>query len=124
MADLMQRLPHITVDEFGIDPLRDTALELLDEITDYRSIELEQMYVNNAPLLSYDEYGTVDAWWIILAFNGIGRMYELSVGLTVKIPSHAQVISILSKSAENKVKTTSPFDTNAGTERVIQLRDW
>lgn len=124
MADLMQRLPHIVVDAYGIDPLRDGALERVGNINNYRTVELEQMYVNNAPLLSYDEYNTVNAWWIIMAFNGFGRMEELSIGTKVKLPAHGEVIQILSESADSKTATTSAFDTNAGTERVVQLKDW
>lgn len=38
-------------------------------------------------LLSYDLYGTVDYWWILLLYNGINLINGLTVGKVISYPS-------------------------------------
>lgn len=50
----------------------------------------------NSPGLAFDFYGSRDYWWVILLFNGIldpvGGLY---VGLTLQLPSLADVNAFL-----------------------------
>lgn len=43
--------------------------------------------VNRPDLLSYDIYGDVQYWWILMLYNGLISPLELTAGLNINFPS-------------------------------------
>jgi hypothetical protein len=57
--------------------------------------------VANLPLISYHEYGTVDLWWVLAAYNGIVNPFlELPAGKTINIPNISSIEEYLRKAAD------------------------
>ena len=107
-----QRIHSVTSDRFGIDPLRDRLIPLLNRITNY-SIHPVQQDERGAPdLISEREYNSDEFWWIIMAFNGISSYRTIVEGMTLKIPNMASVVAIIT---ENTIRPKS------STRRVITI---
>lgn len=45
-------------------------------------------YEYRPDLLSYDSYGTVDLWWILLEANNISDIFDFQAGTNIRIPSN------------------------------------
>jgi hypothetical protein len=88
------RVHSISVDEYGVDPLRDRALRVLPTIRDYDVHRVTQAQRGALDLISLERYGTDELWWVIQAYNGIASYREVVEGLTLKIPRLASVMEI------------------------------
>ena len=71
MANLYRRMTYTVLDEYGVDSLKDKALNVIDQIEDYQEITIGLELEANLPLIAYKFYGNKDLWWIITAYNGI-----------------------------------------------------
>lgn len=88
------RTHSITVDAYGIDPLRDKLMAAIAKISTYDSHVISQDE-NYAPdLISYNYYGKEDFWWHIMVYNGMFRYKEFVAGVSVKLPSMAEIIQV------------------------------
>lgn len=99
MADLNSkylRAYGLVSDGFGVDPLRDKIVPFLAKITTFTNHFVTQDERGAPDLISFREYGTSDLWWYIMAYNGIARWKEIVEGVSLKIPEHASILSIVS----------------------------
>lgn len=56
----------------------------------------------NLPGIAFDEYGDTSLWRLILAYNGFqDPVQDIYPGVTIKIPSKADVISHVAKQQNN-----------------------
>ncbi len=89
----------IVTDSFGIDPLRDKLIPKITSIIHY-TIHVVTQDERGAPdLISLREYKTEGLWWIIMAYNGIGRYQLIVEGLQLKIPDYSAVLSLMSQNS-------------------------
>jgi hypothetical protein len=58
-------------------------------------------YFRNPMKLSYDRYGVIDYWWIILGINGYFNPYEFHDFMYLRIPSANSVATIIDKELYN-----------------------
>lgn len=94
MANLYKRSTYVTLDEYGIDPLRDKALNVLDQVTDYVEYTVGLEAQENLPLIAYKRYGNKDLWWIIAAYNGILDITEVVAGTVLRLPTTQALTSL------------------------------
>jgi len=58
----------------------------------------------NLPGLSYEKYGVVDFWRVLLHYNGLSDpIQDVYTGMTFRIPTQAGIISWLSAQQNNQV---------------------
>lgn len=58
----------------------------------------------NLPGLSYEKYGTVDFWRVLLHYNGlVDPIQDVYTGMSFRIPTQAGVIAWLSAQQNNQV---------------------
>lgn len=107
MAELnskYQRIHSVLSDKFGIDPLRDRLIPLINKIQSYETHQVQQDERAAPDLISERRYGSDEFWWIILAYNGISSYRTLVEGITLKIPNISTVVSIVT---ENSIRPSS-----------------
>lgn len=107
MADLnskYQRVHSVTSDKFGVDPLRDRLIPLINRIQSYDTHQIQQDERGAPDLIAERRYGSDEFWWIILAFNGISSYRKLVEGMTIRIPNISNVVSIVT---ENSIRPNS-----------------
>jgi phage tail protein X len=94
-----QRAYAIVADTYGVDPILDKIVPFIQQI---RAHSLHDVTVDErgAPdLISLRVYGSVDYWWIILAYNGIGSYRSIVEGVSLKIPDMASVVAVVNQNA-------------------------
>lgn len=91
-------------DEYGIDPLSKDLLDEILSIREYATIIIDAKYVSNPQLLSYDTYGDVELYYVILMYNGIGNSFTLDRGMKILLPNRERVNEILSRRAKQTVQ--------------------
>lgn len=94
-------------DSDGADPVASTNLHRIMEIEDYREHLITSSDALNPWLLSDDEYGTVELFFVILYYNGLIHAEELTEGTTIKIPAATQVRKVLSYKRKEKESRTA-----------------
>ena len=110
MADLGDHSVFLVIDELGIDPLRDKAIEAIQKVESFSMYEVKAHEQHNAPLLAYNVYRNENYWWHILIYNALDDMWELKAGMRIKIPDmNAMVTRLTSALTANKPKTTVRF---------------
>ena len=100
MADItskFQRVYSITADTYGVDPLKDRYIPLIMTIQTFTQHDVSQDERGSPDLISLREYKTDELWWVILAYNRIGKHSDIVEGVTLLIPNLPSVISILSR---------------------------
>ena len=106
-SDRFFRVFAVTVDQFGIDPLRDKiALKLLD-IQTYTYHTVTQAERGAPDLISFEEYGREAYWWHIMAYNGIYRFNQVVEGLVLKIPQLASIVQITNDALSSNSNSTA-----------------
>lgn len=99
MYSKYQRLFSIKVDSLGVDPLRDTLVPLIQAIRQYSVHEITQDERGSPDLIAYNEYGSDEFWWMIMAYNGIGSYTQIAEGKAIKIPDFGSLVSIVTQNA-------------------------
>ena len=88
------RVFSITVDKYGVDPLLDQMIPYVMSITTYSNHEVVQDERGAPDLICLREYGTDELWWMMMAYNKIGRTSLIVEGTTVKIPAYSELVRI------------------------------
>jgi hypothetical protein len=107
MAELnskYQRVHSVISDKFGIDPLKDRLIPLINRIQSYETHQVQQDERGAPDLISERRYGSDEFWWIILAYNGISSYRTIVEGIILKIPNISTVVSIVT---ENSIRPSS-----------------
>jgi hypothetical protein len=107
MADLTskyQRVFAVTPDKYGVDALRDKLIPYINNIKNYTMHRILQDERGAPDLISEREYNSDEFWWIIMAYNGISSYRKLVEGMTIRIPSLTEVVSIVT---ENSIRPNS-----------------
>lgn len=99
IASKYQRFFSIKSDAYGIDPLLDRLVPLIQAIQAYSIHEILQDERASPDLISINAYGSDEFWWMIMAYNGVGSYTALTEGRTIKIPDYASLISIVTQNA-------------------------
>jgi hypothetical protein len=74
--------------------------DFIPDVTD-TMVEIDTRYLGRLDLLSSDQYGTTDYWWVIAHVNGIREIpSELSIGMKVRVPMIARVRDFVSKARQ------------------------
>lgn len=94
-----QRVFAIQSDRYGVDPLRDRLIPLINKIQNYTLHAITQDERAAPDLISIREYNTDEFWWIILAFNGISSYRNLVEGSNLKIPNMSEVVTIVTENS-------------------------
>lgn len=71
--------------------------DIPEDSTDYY-ITLPGKYQDRPDLLSYDEYGTVDYWWIFTILNKdklIDPIYDMKEGMILRLPTLSRLSNLL-----------------------------
>lgn len=103
MTTLYKRITYSVIDEYGVDPLRDLALNIIDQVEDYIEYTVGMEAESNLPLIAYKHYGNKDLWWIITAYNGILDINDVSPGSVLRIPSSQQLSSLLTEAKQESL---------------------
>lgn len=106
MADIGNHSEFLTIDELGIDPLRDKAIDAIMSVEVYVSYTVKAQERYNAPLLSYNVYRNEKFWWHILVYNGIDDMWEVKPGMILRIPNMNEMVTRLTKALDVQTYTT------------------
>lgn len=104
------RIYSVTVDKYGIDPLRDKIVPKLNEVTSYSNHAVTQEERGAPDLISFREYGSEDYWWHIMAYNGICRFRDIVEGMTLRIPTLGSIVAVT-----NEVQLAQPSGSNIAT---------
>jgi CTP:phosphocholine cytidylyltransferase-like protein len=95
MSGLSQRSTFQTIDELGIDPLRDKSIDSIMAVVGYSQYTITHNERYNAPLISYNAYRDENFWWHIMVYNGIEDTWELKPGVILRIPDMNELITRL-----------------------------
>lgn len=70
----------------GFEVLDSAMLQLVSElpVSGYFTITTQ---AERPDLLSWDIYNSVDYWWVLLLYNGINRVKDLTIGKVISYPS-------------------------------------
>ena len=101
MAELFKRSTFVQLDQYGIDPLKDNAFELISQIETYTEYTVDTGTEENLPLIAYKNYGNKDLWWVIAVFNGVLDISELTPGSKLRLPNISELTFLLSKELNN-----------------------
>lgn len=103
----MTRRSFVSIDSFGVDPLGDDVIDAIMSIRNYTSHVVSGAEEANPQLIAYDYYGTVELYFVVLYYNGLGLNYELERDMRIKIPQNAAVQAALAtKRAASAVTST------------------
>lgn len=94
-------------DSDGADPIASTNLQLILAIEDYKEHTVTSSDALNPWLISEDEFGTVELFFVILYYNGLIHAKELTEGLVIKIPTATQVRKVLNNKRKVKESRTA-----------------
>lgn len=86
MSDLGDHSMFLVIDELGIDPLRDKAIDAILAVKSFEFYTIKSEEQKNGPLLSYNVYRNEKFWWHILVYNKLDDMFELKTGMKFRIP--------------------------------------
>lgn len=109
MSDLGQHSIFLTIDELGIDPLRDKSIDAIMEVKSFEFYTVRSDEQKNAPLLAFNVYRNETYWWHILVYNKLDDMFELKVGMQLRIPDLNEMTTRLQAalSEDKTVRTVS-----------------
>ena len=102
MSDMFsryQRIFSVKVDSLGIDPLKDNLVPKIQAIRNYKVHEITQDERGAPDLISVNEYGSDEFWWMIMAYNGLGSYSDITEGRSLKIPDLGSLVSIVTQNA-------------------------
>jgi hypothetical protein len=91
----VSRASSVTIDAYGIDPLRDKVIEKIAQITRYDAYTVQQHERGRPDLISYRKYQTCHYWWVILAYNNIGNWRRIREGVVLKLPILADIVQAI-----------------------------
>ena len=94
LSSKYQRVFSVVSDAYGIDPLLDTLVPLILNITVYTQHIVTQDERGAPDLISLREYGTDELWWMMLTYNGICSYTEVVEGVVLKIPDFPSLIAL------------------------------
>ena len=103
------RAYSVTLDSFGIDPLKDKSYDDISSIAEYNLYIVKQQDRGRPDAISSNQYGNPNLWWVIMYYNGLGSIREIKEGTTLRIPAITTLTRILadnaSKDYANNVRT-------------------
>ncbi len=94
-------------DADGADPIASNNLQAIMDIKDYADHLVTSSDALNPWLISEDEYGTVELFFVILYYNGLVHAKELVEGTSIKIPTATQVRKVLNNKRKIKESRTA-----------------
>lgn len=103
----MTRRLVLNFDEYGQDPLGNSKLDRILEIQRSERFTIEEKYNGNPQLLAYERYGSVELYYILLHYNGLGNNFEFTTGLTIYIPDPTSVRLILNSTPDLELSNES-----------------
>ena len=92
------RVHSVVADKYGIDPLLDKTVPLIQAISRFTYHAVVQSEKGAPDLIAYNEYGTEALYWVITAYNGICLFSDIIEGIKIKIPDYTAVITVLNGS--------------------------
>lgn len=109
MAGLGSHSVFLVIDELGIDPLRDKAIDAIKETIGFEFYKVKSGERNNSPLISFNVYQDEKFWWHIQVYNDIDDMFEIKAGMQIKIPDMNEMTTRLQTALNqnNSTKTVS-----------------
>lgn len=107
----MDRSKFVVEDAYGVDPLADDLVEKLLEITTYIEHTVALHEESNPQLIAYRYYNSVELYFVILYYNGIGNSFALERGTLLRIPRLTEIQRILSdKKYTNKLNVNTTME--------------
>jgi len=94
-------------DQYGIDPLLDAKEEAISKLAVASVQTIGPAEALNPWLVAHDVYGSVEYFYVVLGYNGIGSIYDFVEGITIKLPSPTDVNRAIRQQAETKARITS-----------------
>lgn len=86
-------------------------------------IIVDDSMVANLPAISWDQYGSVDYWWIIAQVNNIiDPMSEVVSGKKLKIPSLSDIQAILQSNPQKSSESSSSSSGGNKTAKFTRRR--
>lgn len=83
---------------YGYDSFHSLYKNIRYRIRNYSTYKVTAADVANLPGISFNAYGTVALWRVILEFNGLNDpINDIQIGMTLNIPDKSAVASLLSK---------------------------
>ena len=97
-SSLTWRLCTPYSDTYGYDSFHSLYKNIRYRIQNYSTYKVKASDVANLPGISFNVYGTVSLWRVILEFNGLSDpINDVQIGMTLNIPDKSAVASMLSK---------------------------
>lgn len=88
--------PYTTT--YGYDSFHSLYKNLRYRIKNHTTYKVTAADVANLPGISFNVYGTVDLWRVILEYNGLSDpINDVQIGMTLNIPDKSAVASLLSQ---------------------------
>ena len=95
----------VTIDRFGIDPLKDKSYSAIAAIEDYNNFTVRQFERGRPDLISVYHYGNSNLWWVIMYYNKLASIREIMEGNIIRIPTLGSVTRVLSSVANNSYES-------------------
>lgn len=73
-------------DEYGVDPLSSKFLKTVTSVTFFTEYTVEQNQASRPDLIAYMAYDDIDLWWVVLVYNKIVKVEELTTGRKIRLP--------------------------------------
>jgi hypothetical protein len=99
------RAYSVTIDKFGVDPLRDKTLDLISKIPKYSQYQVTQYLRGRPDQIAHFVYGQSNLWWVITSYNGILNVRTIVEGTVLNVPDYSAVIAILAAAASQSYGT-------------------
>lgn len=98
----MTRRSALAFDEFGQDPIATDIIDRILAISDSSPFTVTAKYSGNPQLLAHDRLGSVELYWVLLFYNGIGDSFAFVEGTKIQIPNAATVKLILNPTRSSR----------------------
>ena len=91
-----------------LDFLNAYYLDMFNQITVYTNFMITHSSEGRLDIISNKFYGIPDLWWIIGMYNGIiNPIFEIKVGINLRIPDRNQVDTLLQISTQPSNSSTT-----------------
>lgn len=89
----------VTIDQYGIDALKNKAMPYINNIDSYSLYNVKQYQRGRPDNIANAVYGDSNLWWVIMYYNGISDFKKIVESVTLRIPDITSVTYILAEQA-------------------------
>lgn len=114
---IYSRANYLLVDKLGLDELSSTIVPEFYKLPPELQVYVDDSTEGRPSLIAWRVYQSVDAWWVVLEYNGILHSSEMLAGQLLKLPSPASLRTLF-----ERVSSTGESSDSSTASKVAARR--